>query len=139
MWDMPEVGTVLSGMSTQAQVDENIKYAERSSVGMLSEDDKKIIEAVTKEFKKMGTVPCTGCSYCNICPKKIAIPQSFAAYNSALLEDNFEQAKHQYVDWVPRFGALPSNCISCHKCEEICPQHIKISEYMHKIHEFFQE
>lgn len=139
LWDMPEVGTVLSGMSTQAQVDENIKYAERSSVGMLSEDDKKIIEAVTKEFKKMGTVPCTGCSYCNICPKKIAIPQSFAAYNSALLEDNFELAKHQYVDWVPRFGALPSNCISCHKCEEICPQHIKISEYMHKIHEFFQE
>lgn len=139
LWDMPEVGTVLSGMSTQEQVEQNVKYAERSSVGMLSEDDKKVIEAVTKEFKKMGTVPCTGCSYCNICPQKIAIPQSFAAYNSALLEDNFEQSKHQYVDWVPRFGALPSNCISCHKCEEICPQHIKISEYMHKIHEFFQE
>lgn len=139
LWDMPEVGTVLSGMSDEMQVSQNIKYAERSDVGMLSDKDKEIISAVQKEFRQIGTVNCTGCSYCNTCPKGIAIPQSFSAYNSALLKDNFPQAKHQYVDWVPRFGALPSECIACRKCEEICPQHLKISELLPKIHRFFTE
>ena len=135
---MPEVSTVLSGMSTQEQVEQNVAYAERSAVGMFTEEDDKVIEKVQQEFKKFSTVACTGCSYCNICPKKIAIPQTFAAYNTAFLKNNYAQAKEQYTDWVPRFGALPSECIGCRKCEEICPQNIEISKLMKTVYAFFK-
>ena len=137
LWNMPEVSTVLSGMSTQEQVEQNVAYAERSAVGMFTEEDDKVIEKVQQEFKKFSTVACTGCSYCNICPKKIAIPQTFAAYNTAFLKNNYAQAKEQYTDWVPRFGALPSECIGCRKCEEICPQNIEISRLMKTVYAFF--
>lgn len=66
-----------------------------------------------------------------------AIPQSIAAYNEAFKEKNYENAKKQYDEWVPLFGAKPSECISCRQCEKICPQHIEISRWMNTIHAFF--
>lgn len=137
LWNMPGVSTVLSGMSTQEQVEQNLEYAVRSEVGMLSEEDNKVIEAVQNEFKKFTTVPCTACAYCNICPKKIAIPQSFEAYNTAIVKKNYAEAKEQYTDTVPRFGNFPTECIGCRKCEEICPQHIEISKLMKTVSDFF--
>lgn len=137
LWNMPEVSTVLSGMSTQEQAEQNVAYAKRSSVGMFDAADNEVIENVQNEFKKFSTVPCTGCSYCNICPQRIAIAQSFAAYNTAFLENNYERAKDQYYNWVPRFGNLPSACIGCQKCEKICPQHIEISKLMQTVNNYF--
>ena len=138
LWDMPEIGTVLSGMSDETQVAQNIEYAKRSSIGMLTDEDKEVIKEVQKEFRKMDVVNCTACSYCDVCPKKIAIPQVFKIYNKALTDGEKAKAKEEYTDSIPRLGAEPSECIACRKCEEICPQHIKISDLMKKIHKFFE-
>ena len=90
LWDMPEVGTVLSGMSTPEQAMQNVEYAKRSSVGMLTEAEHKAIKNVQDLFRKYNTVPCTGCSYCMPCPQGVAIPQSFAAYNEAFRDKNLD-------------------------------------------------
>jgi len=137
LWDMPEVGVVLSGMNTPEQAMENVSYAKRSAPGMLTEAERRIIEAAHQQFLQYNAVPCTGCAYCMHCPKGIAIPQSIAAYNEAFKENNFETAKKQYDEWVPLFGAKPSACISCRQCEKICPQQIEISRWMKEIDAYF--
>ena len=137
LWDLPEVGVVLSGMSTLEQTKENVSYAACSAPGMLSEAEHQILEKAHQQFLHYNAVPCTGCAYCMHCPKGIAIPQSIAAYNEAFKEKNYENAKKQYDEWVPLFGAKPSECISCRQCEKICPQHIEISRWMNTIHAFF--
>jgi len=77
LWNMPEVNVVLSGMSEREQVEQNMRYAERAHVGMLSpEQIDKMIEAGDK-MRKVMSIPCTGCNYCDVCPKGIAIPQLF--------------------------------------------------------------
>ena len=139
LWDLSAVGVVLSGMSTLEQTMENVSYAARSAPGMLSAVEHRILEKAHQQFLHYNAVPCTGCAYCMHCPKGIAIPQSIAAYNEAFKENNFENAKKQYDEWVPLFGAKPSECISCHQCEKICPQHIEISKWMNVIHTFFNK
>ena len=137
LWDMPEVGTVLSGMSTPEQAMQNVEYAKRSNVGMLSESEHKTIKKVQDLFRKYNTVPCTGCSYCMPCPQGVAIPQSFAAYNEAFRDKNYEKAKRQYDTWTVCFGRQADACVGCCECESKCPQGIKISEMLKKVDNFF--
>lgn len=137
LWNMPEVGVVLSGMSTIEQTMDNVQYAARSKPGMLCEKQLHTIEEAYQQFLHYNAVPCTGCAYCMHCPKGIAIPQSIAAYNEYFKDKNFERAKDQYDNWVPLFGEKPSACIECRRCEKICPQHIEISRRMSEIDEFF--
>ena len=69
VWDHPEVSVALSGMSTMAQISENIASADRSGPGRLSEEDLAVIDAVRKEYIESCPVPCTACRYCMPCPQ----------------------------------------------------------------------
>lgn len=138
LWNKKEICVVLSGMSALEQVQENIEYASRSSIGMLDKNDTAVYEKACNEFNKLHTIPCTGCSYCMPCPKNVAIPYNFTAYNQYETNHNFDANKRLYDNWVPMFGEKSSACVGCKKCEDICPQHIKISEWMPKITELFK-
>lgn len=136
LWNLPEVSCVLSGMSTMAQIDENIAYMNRAHVGMLNEEELAVLDRAKAEFEKCSAVPCTGCNYCvDMCPQKIAIPYNFIAYNLQSIYDDVQMAKDYYAVEVTKFGRNAESCTSCGSCEEICPQHIKISEWMPKIDE----
>jgi predicted aldo/keto reductase-like oxidoreductase len=136
LWDMPEVSTVLSGMSSQAQAEENIIYAARSRTGCLNTEEKKIIAEAQKAFKKITAIPCTACNYCMPCPNKIAIPYSFTAYNDYHM-GNTERAKRYYSDVLWRFGKLPAECTACKECEKLCPQGLKISSLLAEVDKLF--
>ena len=74
LWNMPEPGVVISGMSNVAQVKENLTYARRSSVGMLDWNDRVTIGRAAKRYRDYEGVPaCTGCNNCAPCPKGVAI------------------------------------------------------------------
>ena len=68
-----------------------------------------------------------------MCPNKIAIPYNFRAYNMGTLYDDMELAKDFYKNEVTSYGRRADACISCGSCEEICPQHIKISELLPEV------
>lgn len=137
LWNMPEVSTVLSGMGTMEEVDQNIVSAEKASIGMMDEDDLQAIEQAKEAFSSYEVVPCTGCNYCvEYCPQHIAIPYNFNAYNLEYLKD-FDTAKEYYKSEVTKFGKNASTCTSCATCESICPQHIEISTLMPMIDEKF--
>lgn len=139
LWDMPEVSVVLSGMSTLAQLQENMGYASQGKEGMISPEMEKIYGEAARLFNEAYAIPCTGCNYCTGCPVNITIPYTFMYYNNYFMKGDLPLWKEQYANQLPFFGANADECIACKKCEKKCPQHIKISEWMPKVHALLGE
>ena len=136
LWDMPEVSVVLSGMSSLEQERENVALANEAKAGMLTAEDHRVLGQAKRAFDDCAAIPCTGCNYCvEYCPNHIVIPNNFAAYNLNFIYDDLEMARNAYANEVPNFGRSAEYCVSCGKCEEHCPQHIKISEWLPRVHE----
>ena len=133
LWDKKEVSLLLSGMGTEQQVEDNLVYAGRSAVGMLTAEEKKQYEKAKEIYDKMSMVDCTGCAYCMPCPFGLNIPELFKAYNTYGPEGK-DGMKREYEKQQVR----SDSCRSCHRCEKVCPQNIKISEQMKKIAEMMK-
>jgi predicted aldo/keto reductase-like oxidoreductase len=131
------VSVALSGMNSIEMVEENVKIA--NSKEYLTESEIKLIEEIINERKKEGEIPCTGCNYCLPCTQNIPIPHIFYLFNHFILLGS-EKMKEVYKS----IGSSPNDerkkadtCIDCGKCEEKCPQKIKIRENLKKIHKIF--
>ena len=132
LWDQPEVSLVLSGMSSIAQVDENLQSAEKSGVNSLYAHEQKIIAEIRKEFRKRIEAPCTGCEYCMPCPNGVNIPVNFELFNYAHLYEDKPVAQFRYNLYLAQ-SEQSDKCIACKECEEKCPQDIEISTWMPRI------
>jgi predicted aldo/keto reductase-like oxidoreductase len=137
LWNRPEVSLLLSGMGTCEQIEQNIGFAQKAHVGMLSAADNAAYDAAEAAFKSYPTIPCTGCNYCSVCPEGVTIPYNFQTYNQYILSGNLARAKWEYATSIPLNGATAAACIGCGTCEERCPQKIPISEWMPKIDALF--
>jgi predicted aldo/keto reductase-like oxidoreductase len=131
LWSKPEVTTILSGMSTMEQVEQNLASADESAVGLLSEKEIALIEEVKETFDKIRPIPCTSCGYCMPCPSGVDIPRNLNVYNAGHIYNAMERQKGRYQQ-IPE-EARASSCTDCKECEEKCPQDIKVSEWMPKI------
>jgi predicted aldo/keto reductase-like oxidoreductase len=132
LWNQPEVSVVLSGMSSYAQVEENLKSANRSKTGQLSGGELSLIDRVKNEFKKRIVIPCTKCRYCMPCPQGVDIPRNFELYNDGKIYGDPAGSRFVYKTWLKPENRA-SACIGCKICEEKCPQKIKISEWMPEV------
>ena len=131
VWDQPEVSLVLSGMSTVAQVDENLASAARSGPGTLSAEEHLLLEKVATAFTGLQPIPCTECKYCMPCPSGVNIPHNLSLYNKAVMYDRLEDARRWYEETKP--AARAAACTDCDQCEGKCPQKIAISDWMPRI------
>jgi len=131
LWDKPEVSVVLSGMSTMEQVKQNIEFASKSGIGILTEEDFRLIAKVREKYRELRPIPCTKCGYCMPCPNGVDIPRNIEIYNNGVAYDAIEMSKMHYK-FMPQ-EKRASACIGCRACEEKCPQKIKISEWMRRI------
>lgn len=135
--DFPEVLTILSGMSSMNQLDENIKTLGAAEANSLTELEHKIIKNVADEYNNLIQHSCTECRYCIPCPVKIEIPTAIKFYNEWFLYDGNDKVKEDYLMWLAS-DRRASACISCKACEEKCPQHLPISEIMIKAKNIFE-
>lgn len=133
LWNQPEVGTVLSGMSTLKQVEHNVACAARSGVNSLTSDDLAVIARVQAQYQEAQAIPCTKCGYCLPCPQGVDIPRNFELYNEGMIYDEWNLCKNLYNGHF-RESERADACIACKVCEEQCPQQIPISEWMPKVH-----
>ena len=132
---LPGVMTVLSGMSSLEQLEDNTSFME--NFVPLTEDEQKLCFKVADIINSQTAVPCTGCSYCTDgCPQHIAIPQYFSLYNEIMREDMEKKgwtiSFSNYDALTQTFGKA-SECIACGQCEEMCPQHLTIIDYLKKV------
>ena len=134
LWDQPGVSTVLSGMSAMEHVEENLAVAAQSAVGIMTDADQALIDAVRDAYASMEPIPCTQCEYCLPCPSGVAIPRIFDVYNEAVAFDAWGHGRWVYKDFIkPEEQA--DNCTECGECEAICPQNIKIINWLATAHE----
>ena len=128
------VAMVLSGMSDEAQMEDNLRTM--SDFRPLDEGEKAALAEVRRILREENAIACTGCRYCAAgCPKSIPIPEIFACVNT----------KRRYADWGSDtyYGVLTtgrgraSDCVRCGRCESICPQHLPIREELSRAASLF--
>jgi hypothetical protein len=129
LWNQPEVSLALSGMSTLAQVQENIAFANASAPGLLTADELALLDQAREVITALSPIPCTRCEYCLPCPNGVNIPLNFDTYNQAAMYNDLDQSRFAYEHWVAT-GENASNCIQCDDCLSKCPQQIAISQWL---------
>lgn len=126
---LPHVMTVLSGMSTMEQVEDNI--ATMSPFVPLSEEERKALDEAAAIYRASGAIPCTGCRYCMDCPSGVDIPRVLGIYNHYC-------AHKRSTTFVNDCCSLDESqraqsCTACGECVPLCPQQIDIPEKMKEI------
>jgi len=130
------VMTVLSGMSSLSQMEDNLSYMK--NFVPLNEAEKEMIKRVQDSIKEIPSVPCTACHYCVAgCPKHIAIPDIFEALNMHIGWNNDKLAAELYEEATEN-GGKASDCIKCRHCERACPQQINITRFLEEGAELFE-
>lgn len=134
IWDQPEPSLLLSGMSDEKQLTDNLMYADRSHINMLTDQEREMYGQAKEIFDSMSLVGCTGCRYCVPCPFGLEIPEIFSLYNMT--------GTHKETEAKAGYEALTiqaDGCKSCHRCEKECPQMIKISQVMPEVSKVFEK
>ena len=142
VWNHPEVVVALSGMSDEAQIEENLAAASEGLAASLTPSELELVARVRAKYLEIMAVGCTGCGYCEPCPKDVVISQCFDAYNHGHMFGNMEQARFIYV--LRTAGILTgkkgfaSQCEQCGDCLMKCPQGLEIPALLEKVAAAFE-
>ena len=134
------VALVLSGMSNMEQLLDNLSY--KDELVPLNEEENALIRKAVEIINSTIEIPCTGCSYCTDgCPMNIAIPKYFSLYNADKQEiktKSWMPQQEYYSRLTGTFGKA-SDCVACGQCEDVCPQHLPVIDYLQKVAEHFEK
>ena len=130
--------TVLSGMSSLEQIEDNTSYMQEFIP--LSAEETKAVFKVVDIINEVAPIPCTGCRYCvEGCPAKVSIPECFSIYNADLqYMDNFFSPHEEVYFNIPDENK-PSACIGCGQCEAACPQHLEVMKLLKDVAKRFEQ
>jgi len=147
VWNQPEAGGILSGMSTMAQVEENVALASAAEYDELTGAEMALYDRVKTKYDELTAIPCTSCGYCMPCPQHVDIPGNFGIYNAGIAFDKHGDARGKYAWWkfahevqhIMDHDVRAENCIQCGECESKCPQGIEIIKWLSQVHESLGE
>lgn len=126
--------TVLSGMTTQEQLEDNTGYMR--DFQPLTEQHQSLLRRAAELIRAKAAIACTSCRYCTAeCPKNIAIPDYFDLYNNMKRLKNTSYLSNQIVYYanIAHINGKASDCIGCGLCEKNCPQSLPIRELLGEV------
>lgn len=128
--------TVLSGMSSLSQMEENLSFMR--DFMPLTDEEQTVIRRAQDALNKGTSIPCTSCHYCvEGCPMSIPIPEIFAVANRQHKNEGFRQVREYNIATIGKGKA--SDCVQCGQCESACPQHLGIIDYLKQCAEHFEK
>lgn len=136
---LPNVLTVLSGMSNLEQMDDNTGFM--SDFKPLDHQERAIVHQVASIINDSIAIPCTSCHYCTEgCPQGICIPEYFEVYNKAFQFGDDKQLGNarMYYNVLAKSHSRASECIECGQCQEHCPQGIEIVDSLKLVAKTFE-
>lgn len=121
---------VLSGMSNQEQLEDNLRYM--ADFQPLTDGEHALIDQVRTLYQAQHRIPCTACRYCTDgCPAGINIPELFACLNDK--RQDKEDAGARYAAEAVK----ADSCVGCGQCEAECPQHLHIRQLLEEVDRTF--
>lgn len=142
----PAVKIVLSGMASEGELRENLGAFRDPSAETAADR----IARVNKSFQKFEGF-CTGCRYCDGCPRDIHIFELMQAYNTTLFPHSdsvYGRTDPHLIETIGicsrlknTFGLLPSDtvnpCVQCGRCEERCTAGLPIMQRVAELYDRF--
>ena len=126
---LPGVMTILSGMSAEEQMRDNISTF--THFEPLTDQEKVLVNEVRTIMLNVPQIGCTACRYCTDgCPMHISIPDVFRAINTMDLYHEEFRPKAFYGGLIGQGYGRAGDCIGCGQCESVCPQHLPIIELL---------
>ena len=133
---LPNVRTILSGMTTIEQVEDNINTF--SNFIPLNEDELKLMGEVRNRLLDLSKVDCTSCNYCMPCPHGVDIPGNFRIFNHHSMYKN-----NKYTNWaysnLEKKDSSGDVCVDCGECLPKCPQQIEIPTDLVNMQRYLRE
>jgi len=142
------INIVLSGFSSKLELNENMAAFKEVS----PEPAADRIERVNKGLFSIDGF-CTGCRYCEGCPKGIGVYELMQSYNTLLLppQKNLYNCKDEYVlknigicqklkntfAFIPESSKNP--CVECGHCEKKCTAKLPIIKRIKELYLRFNE
>ncbi len=125
---LPNVHTVMSGMTTLEQLNDNLATFDK--LDPLCEEEQNVLEKAVAIFKEALGVPCSACRYCcDTCPAGLNIPLLIQGYNEYRVSGEVWRVPGLYKT------TPASECLQCGECATRCPQKIDIPAIMREIPE----
>jgi predicted aldo/keto reductase-like oxidoreductase len=129
------IKVILSGMSTEEQVDDNLKTF--NNFKKLSDEEMKAVTDTADALRRRVFNGCTGCRYCMPCPNGVDIPRNFRIWNTYGM---YQNAGHTKWEWsTVQDDQKAKNCIQCGMCETQCPQHLNIRDDLSRLQGMMDE
>ena len=147
---LPNVLTVLSGMSNMEQVIDNVNTL--TDFQPMTAEEYVVVEQALSAFLRLQPVPCTECKYCMPCPAGVDIPACFHTYNQCMAENNlpgltdakdreYERKKRAFMAHMNKIPEpnRPNRCTQCGVCLPHCPQKIAISDKIREMASLYRQ
>ncbi len=136
----PNVTTAVSGMMTDAEIQDNVRICR--DLRPLTAAELSAVDQTLAKFESASNAMCTGCRYCMPCPKNVGISEVFRLANSARIYGLLDGSRRDYAmfgkEWPYDQYADASQCAHCDACAIKCPQKIAIPDELAKAHELLK-
>jgi len=133
VWNDPDISLLLSGVSCEEHLVENLRNADESGPDTMTSDELDIIRRVRAKYNERERVGCTRCGYCMPCPAGVAIPTVLELYGDSVIYDDASGMAEMYNDLLPD-ESKANRCTACGQCMEKCPQSIDIITRLKEAH-----
>ncbi|WP_413854402.1 aldo/keto reductase [Candidatus Ruminimicrobium bovinum] len=132
---LPNVFTVLSGMTEIEHVTDNVKTF--TNFKPLTEKEQSVLSNAISVYNSSGAISCTYCQYCTGCPVGIDIPKNFLIYNQYKATERKDRFVIAYESIKEENRA--DKCINCGVCKNKCPQKLDIPNLLKEMAKLYEE